>query len=69
MELSNTEIVTKVLERSGCLNSREISIFAKNWFNYDVSPSSVGGALRSLMIKNKVASSNCGNGAAVYWLI
>lgn len=67
--MTNQEVVVKVLERSSCQTSRQISTAAKRWFDYDITPSSVGGALRALAGKNKVASSNCGNGATVYWLV
>lgn len=67
--MTNQEVVLKVLEKTGCLTSNQISCFAKRNFGVTISPSAVGGALRALALKNKVASSNCGNGATVYWVI
>lgn len=67
--MNNQEAVIEVLKRSSCQTSKEISARAKRWLDYDISPSAVGGALRSLAGKNRVASSNCGNGATVYWLV
>lgn len=67
--MTNQEAVVKVLERCGCQTSKQIACMCKYWFDFDITPSAVGGALRALAMKNKVASSNCGNGATVYWLV
>ena len=67
--MTNQEVVVEVLKRCGCQSSKQIATAAKRWYDYDITPSSVSGVLRSLAIKNKVASSNCGNGAQVYWLV
>lgn len=67
--MTNIEVVTKVLEIISCQTSRQIATAAKRMFDYDITPAQVGGSLRSLANKNKICSSNCGNGATVYWLI
>lgn len=67
--MTNVEVVTKVLERISCQTSRQIATAAKRMFDYDITPAQVGGSLRSLANKNKICSSNCGNGATVYWLV
>lgn len=67
--MTNVEVVTKVLERISCQTSRQIATAAKRMFDYDMTPQQAAGAIRSLRNKNKIGSSNCGNGASVYWLV
>ena len=67
--MTNQDVVMNVLNETGCLTSAEISAYAKRHFGVDITPSAAGGALRALADKNKIASSNCGNGATVYWAI
>lgn len=66
--MTNVEVVTKILEVTSCQTSKQIATAAKRMFNYNITPAQVGGALRSLHTKDKICSSNCGNGATVYWL-
>ena len=66
--MEKQEVIMKVLERSGCQTSKQISALSKRWYNFDISASSASGILKSLEAKGVVGSSNCGYGATVYWL-
>ena len=66
--MTNVEIVEKVLQRISCQTSKQIATAANVFFGHSMTPQQAAGAIRSLASKNKICSSNCGNGATVYWL-
>lgn len=66
--MTNKEAVIAALKESSCQTSKQITAYCMRKFNYEITPSAVGGALRSLIREGKAASSNCGNGTTVYWI-
>lgn len=68
-KMTNVEVIVKILERNSCQTSKQLATAAKRLFDYDMTPQQAAGAIRSLINKNKIGSSNCGNGATVYWLL
>ncbi len=67
--MDNREAIVKVLSRCGCQNAKQISCLCKRWYGHDVSPGAASGTLRAMIDKEEIGSSNCGNGATVYWLL
>ena len=62
------EHITEVLKEHSCLNSKQIAAMVYRRYGETISPQSVAGKMRSLVAKGEAATSNCGNGAIVYWL-
>ncbi len=67
--MEKQEVVIKVLENCGCQSAKQIACSCKRLFDFDITPAGVGGVLRGLVSRGLAASSNCGNGATVYWLM
>lgn len=66
--MTTREIINTVLASHSCLTAKEIQSFAYHNLNETVSPSSISGALRSMIREGKAAASkNCKN-QSVYWL-
>lgn len=67
--MEKKEAVIKVLKEHGCQSSKQIACSCKRLFDFDITPAGVGGVLRGLVSRGLAASSNCGNGVTVYWLM
>ena len=68
-EVNNMEHIIEVLKTNSCLNSKQISAMIYRRYGERVSPQSISGKLRTMVARGEAATSNCGNGAMVYWLI
>lgn len=66
--MTKQEIVIKALELNGTSNSKQLSCVIKRKLGIDMTPSAVGGILRTMVAKGQVGKSNCGAGSTVYWL-
>lgn len=62
------EHIIAVLKENSCLNSKQIAAMVYRKYGETVSPRSVSGKLKTMVAKGEAATSNCGNGATVYWL-
>lgn len=69
MEMTNLEIVEAILSERSCMTSKSISTAAMRKFGISISPTQVGGALRSLDKKGKIGVSKNEKNQNVYWIL
>ena len=67
--MTNLEIVEIILNERSCMTSKSISTAAMRKFGVSISPTQVGGALRSLDRKGRIGVSKNEKNQNVYWLI
>lgn len=67
--MTNLELVIKILENRSCLTSKSISTSAMRLYGVSITPSQVGGALRSLDKKGMIGVSKNEKNQNVYWLV
>lgn len=65
---ANSSFICEALKIFGTSNAKQLSCFIKRKFDEDISPAAVSGALRGMVAKGIVGSSNCGAGATYYWV-
>jgi len=66
--MTNKELILSALSEYPCVTTSELSNYIKRTYKEDISPSSIGGALKSYIKEGKVAKSNCGLGTH-YWVV
>ena len=66
--MTKQELVVKALEMNGTSNSKQLSCIIKRKLGIDMTPSAVGGVLRTMVARGQVGKSNCGAGCTMYWL-
>lgn len=67
--MTNLEIVEIILNERSCMTSKSISTAAMRKFGVSISPTQVGGALRSLDRKGRIGVSKNEKNQNVYWLV
>lgn len=67
--MTNLEIVETILNERSCMTSKSISTAAMRKFGVSISPTQVGGALRSLDRKGRIGVSKNEKNQNVYWLV
>jgi len=65
--MTNKELVLQALSEYSCVTTSELSNYIKRSYNEEISPSSIGGILKTYIKEGKVAKSNCGLGTH-YWV-
>lgn len=66
--MTKQEIILKGLILNGPSNAKQLASAIKRKLDYDITPASASGTLRTLVALGKVSRSNCGNGSTVYWV-
>lgn len=67
--MTNLEIVEAILSERSCMTSKSISTVAMRKFGISISPTQVGGVLRSLDKKGKIGVSKNEKNQNVYWIL
>lgn len=63
------EVIVKLLTKYSALTAREISAFARRDLNFEISPASVSGLMRTMINRGRAATSKDIKNHSVYWLI
>ena len=66
--MTNKEMVSEILGKYGAMTSKQITVQLNIKMGVILTPSQVAGALRSLVVRGRAASSKDEHGHTRYWL-
>ena len=65
---NNQKLIIKILDDYSCSTAKEISKWAKQQHNIEISPASVSGSIRALYNNGMIGKSPNADGHMVYWI-